>query len=100
MDDNNKLCNCRTCNGIVHKVKKGDTLYLLSRYYNVSVSDIIRENRAVNPYNLMVGDTLCIPLRNYVDYTERYNYNSGMNNGGMGNAGKIYKQKYKNSTAP
>jgi hypothetical protein len=24
---------------------------------------------------------------NFVDYTERYNYNSGMNNGGMGNAG-------------
>lgn len=79
MEDNNRICACRTCNGIVHEVKKGDTLYLLSRYYNVGVSDIIRENRGVNPYNLMVGDTLCIPVRNYMDYTSRYNYNNETN---------------------
>lgn len=56
-----KDCNCK---GMIHIVQMGDTLYSLSRYYNVSIGSIIRVNRGINPYNLMVGDKVCIPVSN------------------------------------
>ena len=28
------ICTCRKCNGIVHTIRRGDTLYLLSRHYS------------------------------------------------------------------
>lgn len=55
-------CNCYGCNGIVHTIRRGDTLYLLSRYYNVTVDDIMRANARLNIYNLQVGDQICIPV--------------------------------------
>lgn len=57
------ICTCRKCNGIVHTIKKGDTLYQLSRYYNVTINEIMRANANVNVYNLQVGDQICIPTR-------------------------------------
>jgi LysM repeat protein len=51
-----------TCGGIIHVVEKGDTLYRLSRYYHVSVSEIMYQNPYANIYNLQVGDELCIPV--------------------------------------
>ncbi len=57
------ICTCRKCNGIVHTIKRGDTLYLLSRYYNVTINDIMRANANVNVYNLQIGDQICIPIR-------------------------------------
>ena len=57
------ICTCRRCNGIVHTVKRGDSLYLLSRHYNVTINDIMRANSNVNIYNLQVGDQICIPVR-------------------------------------
>lgn len=57
------ICMCRRCDGIVHTIRRGDTLYLLSRQYNVSVNDIMNANRNVNIYNLRIGDQLCIPVR-------------------------------------
>ena len=61
--DNNQMCNCRRCNGIVHEIKRGDTLYNLSRLYNVSVGNILNANKGINPYNLMIGEKICIPMR-------------------------------------
>ena len=65
MDNNyfGNICYCRKCNGIVHTIKKGDTLYLLSRYYNVPIGEIMNANRNLNVYNLRIGDELCIPIR-------------------------------------
>ena len=57
------ICTCRKCNGIVHTIRKGDTLYLLSRYYNVTINEIMRANANVNVYNLQIGDQICIPVR-------------------------------------
>ena len=57
------ICMCRKCDGIVHTIRRGDTLYLLSRQYNVSVNDIMNANRNINIYNLRIGDKLCIPTR-------------------------------------
>ena len=50
-----------SCRGIIHVIEKGDTLYLLSRRYHVSVSNIMYANPYVNVYNLQIGDELCIP---------------------------------------
>ena len=36
--------NFDTCNGVIHVVKRGDTLYKLSRIYKVKLSDIISAN--------------------------------------------------------
>lgn len=50
------------CEGLIHVVQKGDTLYRLSQKYHVSVSDIMYKNPYTNIYNLQVGDELCIPV--------------------------------------
>lgn len=50
-----------TCPGVIHVVKKGDTLYEISRMHHVSVQRIMFANPYVNVYNLQIGDELCIP---------------------------------------
>lgn len=46
---------------IYHEIKKGDTLYSISRQYNVDLNAIIKANPFINVYNLKVGDEICIP---------------------------------------
>lgn len=55
--------NYEYCNGRTHTIKKGDTLYALSRRYQVPLEMLLRANPYVDVYNLQVGDTLCIPVR-------------------------------------
>lgn len=57
------ICYCRRCNGVVHTIKKGDTLYLISKYYKVPIGEIMGANRNINVYNLQIGDEICIPVR-------------------------------------
>ncbi len=57
------ICYCRRCNGVVHTIKKGDTLYLISKYYKVPIGEIMNANRNINIYNLQIGDEICIPVR-------------------------------------
>jgi LysM repeat protein len=47
---------------IEYVIKKGDSLYSISRHFNVSISSIMQANPLVNVYNLMVDETLCIPV--------------------------------------
>ena len=49
------------CNGTIHKVKEGETLYLISKQYNVKLSEIMGANPYVNVYDLRIGDEICIP---------------------------------------
>ena len=79
MDNNyfGNICYCRKCNGIVHTIKKGDSLYLLSRYYNVPIGEIMNANRNLNVYNLQIGEEICIPIRRSDMMND--NVNSGMN---------------------
>ena len=49
------------CNGRVHNIEKGDTLYNLSRRYRVPLARLLRANPYVDVYNLQIGDTICIP---------------------------------------
>lgn len=85
MDNNyfGNICYCRKCNGIIHTIKKGDSLYLLSRYYNVPIGEIMNANRQLNVYNLQIGEEICIPIRRSDMMND--NINSNMNNNMMNN---------------
>ena len=45
-----------------YTIKKGDTIYNISRKYDLRVRDLMRANPFVNVYNLQVGEELCIPV--------------------------------------
>ncbi|NLK28561.1 MAG: LysM peptidoglycan-binding domain-containing protein [Clostridiales bacterium] len=54
-------------------VKKGDTLYSISRRYRVELEAILSANPLINVYNLQEGDVICIPVsipqNNYTHFT-------------------------------
>lgn len=52
----------KACNGIRYMIRKGDTLYKISRTYRVPLALILRANPYVDVYNLQIGDEICIPL--------------------------------------
>ncbi len=54
--------NYEFCDGMTHTIKKGDTLYSISRMHDVPIAMIMRANPYVDVYNLRVGDTICIPV--------------------------------------
>lgn len=54
--------NKRYCNGMVHVIRQGETLYQLSRRYRVPLALILRANPYVDVYNLQVGQEICIPV--------------------------------------
>ena len=47
--------NHEYCNGHMHMIKKGDTLYALSRRYHVPLEVMLRANPYVDVYNLQPG---------------------------------------------
>ena len=55
-------CSCRRCNGSYYRVKRGDTIYFISRNYDVPIQEIRRANPGINVFNLEVGSRLCIPM--------------------------------------
>ena len=50
------------CDGTKHTIVKGDTLYMIAKQYGVTLDALMTANPAMDPYNLRVGDILCIPL--------------------------------------
>lgn len=50
------------CPGIMHTVRKGDTLYRISRMYGVGLEQVMDANPDVNVYNLSVGSMICVPM--------------------------------------
>jgi LysM repeat protein len=58
---------------INYVVKQGDTLYRISRHFNVALDVIMSANPLVDVYNLRIGDIICIPVsvpgNNYTHYT-------------------------------
>lgn len=44
-----------------YTIRSGDTLYLLANRYNTSVDAIMRVNPGIDPYNLRIGQVICIP---------------------------------------
>lgn len=49
-------------NCIMHIIQEGDSLYSISRRYNVPISMLFKANPYVEIYNLQIGDELCIPV--------------------------------------
>ena len=50
----------------IHVVKKGDTLYSISREYNVPVSKLIHDNALIDANQLLVGQSLIVKPNNFV----------------------------------
>ncbi len=46
----------------VYRVKRGDTVYRISKTYNVSVDEISRLNKLENPAKIYVGQKLYVPV--------------------------------------
>ena len=46
-------------------VSKGDTLYSLSKRYDIQMRDLIEANNLVPPYTLRIGQVLRVPTSNY-----------------------------------
>jgi spore germination protein YaaH len=55
--------NFKQCNGHIHVIEKGDTLYKLAKRFDCNLSDIIAANPYVNVYNMQVGEEVCIPIQ-------------------------------------
>lgn len=53
----------RFCNGMTYTVKSGDTLYAISRQYQVPLPLLLRANPEADVYNLQVGEKICIPVQ-------------------------------------
>lgn len=46
-----------------HKVKSGETLEKIAKNYGVSVQELIKANKNIDPNKLKVGENLCIPQK-------------------------------------
>lgn len=47
--------------GFAHTIRPGDTFFLLAQRFGVSVAALLAANPQVDPDNLQVGQTVCIP---------------------------------------
>jgi lipoprotein NlpD len=47
--------------GVVHVVRKGETVYRIARAYGVAVADLLEENGIVDPKQVAVGTELFVP---------------------------------------
>lgn len=68
----------RPCNK-THTIVKGDTLYMIAKQYGVTLDALMKANPRMDPYNLRVGETICIPAKD--------NDNNSGNNNGNNNSG-------------
>jgi len=57
------LCIPKPCppNSLSYTVKPGDTIYSIAQKYNTTVEAIMMMNPGVDPYNLQVGQVICVP---------------------------------------
>lgn len=62
MEGENQQMQRAGCRGLLYKVESGDTLYSISRKYDLKVRDLMQANPFVNVYNLQVGEELCVPV--------------------------------------
>ncbi len=48
--------------GNLYTIRPGDTLFAISRRFNVSLDDLLDANPGIDPNMLMVGQRICIPV--------------------------------------
>ena len=46
----------------VHTIRFRETLWQIAQRYNISVNAILAVNPGINPYNLRIGQVICIPM--------------------------------------
>lgn len=46
----------------VHVVEAGDTLYLIAKKHQIKLDALMEQNPEIDPYNLMIGTKLLLPL--------------------------------------
>ncbi|MFT4144687.1 MAG: LysM peptidoglycan-binding domain-containing protein [Mobilitalea sp.] len=67
---------------ISYVIQRGDTLYSISRKFQVGISEIMKANPLVDVYNLTVDTVICVPINtetgrsHYSDVTT-YNVQEG-----------------------
>lgn len=50
------------CSGSVYRIREGDTIVSIARYFNVKLADLIKANPEITDHtSLMPGDQICIP---------------------------------------
>lgn len=54
------IYNCHP-NSFIYLVKPRDTIYKLAEMFGLSIQEILTINPSLNPYNLQVGQSICIP---------------------------------------
>lgn len=62
------------CDGIGYTIKAGDTLYNISRRYNIPLDLIMNANPFINIYNLQIGDVICLPVQIPISYENVITY--------------------------
>lgn len=50
------------CNGMMYTIRSGDTLYNLARKHDITLYELLNANRNINPYNIQIGQIICIPI--------------------------------------
>ena len=59
-----------TANEVNHTVKKGETLYSIARYYEISLDDVLTLNNIEDPSRIQAGFVLKIPGKNSLHHKE------------------------------
>lgn len=64
--------------GIHYTIRTGDSLYSVSRRYNISIAAISRENPLIDIFNLKTGDEIILPVNfqtknKVIEYTVKNN---------------------------
>ncbi|KKM10623.1 peptidoglycan-binding protein [Clostridiales bacterium PH28_bin88] len=49
------------CPGFMYTIRRGDTIYQLALRFHTTVNAILSVNPGINPRNLQIGQSICIP---------------------------------------
>ena len=59
----NSVMNYECHDGVTYTIESGDTLYEVSRKYQVPLSLLLRSNPYIDVFNMQPGDTICVPVK-------------------------------------
>lgn len=48
--------------GNYYTLRRGDLLWQIARFYNISLDDLLEANPGIDPYGLRAGQVICIPV--------------------------------------